>query len=257
MNCHETQELIDAYGDGELDAAQTTEIKKHLQDCSVCLPIHEEQRALAGRLRTVRFEAPPKLREKVLDSLRAEASGGRVISFYPRERAAIWAIAAVALIGAFLAGLFVARQGASAPDLLTQEIVASHVRSMMGNHLADIVSTDQHTVKPWFDGKLDFAPPVADFAPEGFPLVGGRLDYLTDRSVAALVYRHDKHVINLLVWPSRNRRTGLAPALKVTTDNGYHLLQWSDAEMSYAAVSDLAVGDLRRFAKLAGAPTRN
>ena len=257
MNCQGAQELIDAYGDGELDAGQNIEIKRHLQDCPACSPIHEEQRALASRLRAARFEAPLELREKVLDSLRAEVSGPRTIPFYPKQRAAIWAIAAVALIGAFLAGVFVSKRGSSESDLLTHEIVASHVRSMMANHLADIVSTDQHTVKPWFDGKLDFAPPVADFAAGGFPLTGGRLDYVKGRTAAALVYRHDKHIINLFVWPSRERRARFAPALRVTMDNGYHLLQWSDAEMSYAAVSDLAVADLRRFAQLAGAPARN
>lgn len=250
MNCHETQELIDAYGDGELEAGQSIEIKRHLRDCSVCLPLHEEQRALASSLRAVRFEAPPALRDQVLDSLRAAESRARIIPFYPKPRAAIWAIAAVALIGAFLAGVFLSPRSGDEHDLLSQEIVASHVRSMMANHLADVVSTDQHTVKPWFDGKLDFSPSVVDLAPEGFPLIGGRLDYLHRQSVAALVYGHGKHIINLFVWPSAQPPPNSAPGA-ATTHDGYHLIGWTEKGLNYWAVSDLNATELRAFADLA------
>lgn len=250
MNCLDTQDLIDAYEDGELDAGQNIEIKRHLQSCSVCLPVHAEQRALAGRLRAGRFETPPELRLKVLDSLRAEASRGRVLPFPLKPRAAIYAIAAVALIGAFLAGVFLPKRGGSERDFLTHEIVASHVRSMMANHLADIVSTDQHTVKPWFNSKLTFSPSVVDLAPEGFPLIGGRLDYLHRQSVAALVYSHGKHIINLFVWPSAQPPPASAPGEAITHD-GYHLIGWTEKGLNYWAVSDLNPKELRAFADLA------
>lgn len=250
MNCQEAQELIEAYGDGELDACQTIELKRHLQDCPGCASLHEAQVALSGGLRALRFEAPPELRAKVLDSLRAEESSGRIIAFYPKQRAALWAIAAVALTGAFLAGSVLSNRGGSPRDLLTHEIVASHVRSLMANHLADIVSTDQHTVKPWFNGKLIFSPSVVDLAAEGFPLIGGRLDYLHRQSVAALVYSHGKHMINLFVWPPAQSPPDSAPGEAITHD-GYHLIGWTEKGLNYWAVSDLNPKELRAFADLA------
>ncbi|HSH40163.1 MAG TPA: anti-sigma factor [Chthoniobacterales bacterium] len=256
VNCQVIHEIIGAYSDGELRAAQNLEIEQHLQGCPNCAPMRQEQRRMAEAIErhAPRFEAPPELRRQVLDSLRAQSSEERVLPFPQTQRWATWAIAALALIGAFVAGVFLASRGTGGGDFLTNEIVASHVRSMMANHLADIVSTDQHTVKPWFVGKLDFAPPVADFAAEGFPLAGGRLDYLAGRPVAALVYRRDKHLINLFVWPSGKRGDRRTTQSRAATQNGYHVLQWADAEMSYAAVSDLRAVDLRQFAQLAGAP---
>ena len=116
----------------------------------------------------------------------------------------------------------------------------------MANHLTDVTSTDQHTVKPWFDGKLDFSPPVEDLAAQGFPLVGGRLDYLEGHPVAALVYRHNKHDINLFIWPSTNQVQGL----QVSAINGYNLYQWNQSGMEYWAASDLNAGELRTFVEL-------
>jgi anti-sigma factor RsiW len=131
--------------------------------------------------------------------------------------------------------------------LVTQEVIASHVRSLMVNHLTDVASSDQHTVKPWFAGKLDFSPQVKDFADQGFPLVGGRLDYVGNRSVAALVYQHGKHAINVFIWPSPGTPDA---AETMTTQNGYNVIHWSKSGMTYWVVSDLNDRELRIFTSL-------
>lgn len=250
MNCQETRQIIGAYADGELDAAGNLELERHLQSCPSCSKLHEEQRAWMEviALRAPRFAAPAALRDQIMTRLRAETGERREILFSQRYGSAIWAIAALALIGLLLAGMLLSRRSGS--DLLTEEMVASHVRSLMANHLADVVSTDRHTVKPWFDGKLDFSPPVADFAADGFPLVGGRLDYLHDRPVAALIYQRDKHAINLFVWPHNQADEDLIAGPKLATHNGYHVFHWQNAEMSYGAVSDLNAEEMRRFVQL-------
>jgi anti-sigma factor RsiW len=140
------------------------------------------------------------------------------------------------------------------PDELTNEVVASHVRSLMASHLMDVASTDQHTVKPWFNGKVDFSPPVSDFTEQGYPLVGGRLDYLEHRTVAALVYRRHAHPINLFVWPDG----GADDKESMTSEQGYHVVQWRRNGMRFAAVSDVNSEELNVFADLvrqhSGAP---
>lgn len=251
MNCQETQQIIDAYADGELDAARNLEFERHLQSCPACSKIYDEHRALAEALarHAPRFTAPAALREQIMATLRAETGERRVLPFRQRNRTAIWAIAAVAVIGLFVAGILLTRRSES--DLLTKEIVASHVRSLMANHLADVVSTDRHTVKPWFDGKIDFAPSVVDLASEGFPLVGGRLDYLDEHPVAALVYGRQKHIINLFVWPVTDSKRHRISAEEMISRNGYHLLHWAQSGMDYWAVSDVNGDELRKFVQLA------
>ena len=139
-----------------------------------------------------------------------------------------------------------------ADELIAREVVSGHIRSLMANHLTDVASTDQHTVKPWFAGKLDFSPPVTDFAGAGYPLVGGRLDYLQGHSVAALVYLHHKHVINVFVWPVATSLERLAPAL---TQQGFHVIHGAHAGMAYWVVSDLNVEELAGFARMLAAPS--
>jgi len=137
--------------------------------------------------------------------------------------------------------------GGGEQDLIAEEIVASHIRSMQPGHLYDVESTDQHTVKPWFDGKLDFAPPVINLADQGFPLIGGRLDYVGHRNVAALVYQRQKHFINVFVWPEDSKP---AKTPEVQTIQGYNLVFWSHNGMYFCAASDLNLAELRQFAQL-------
>jgi anti-sigma factor RsiW len=155
------------------------------------------------------------------------------------------ALAAAIVLTAIIASSFLLRlKQPGADQFLATQLIASHVRSLMADHLTDVASSDQHTVKPWLDVKLDFAVPVVDLSSEGFPLIGGRLDYLDNRPVAALVYGRRKHFINLFVWPGASDE---AKAPKTITREGYQLLHWADSDFNYWAVSDVNINDLQLF----------
>ncbi len=255
-NCEDTLQWLDAYWDNELDPVNTLEIEQHLQGCATCSQSYEELRAPGVALSDLpRHAMPAALREQVRSALRAEAGEeeGRTIPFLP-ARSQNWrwltTMAAMLVLGAMLAGalLFSRHQPADPNAMLASEVIASHIRSLMVSHLADVVSTDQRTVKPWFDGKLSFSPPVVDFARNGFPLVGGRLDYLPDGPIAAVVYRHDKHVLNLFVRPASGTERGKFP--KTASRQGYNCVSWIQNGTRYWAVSDLSEADLRQFMEL-------
>ena len=148
---------------------------------------------------------------------------------------------AAAVVVVFGTLLFIMRP--SSESLLARDVVAAHVRSLMPGHLTDVLSSDQHTVKPWFNGRLDFSPPVQDLATRGFPLLGGRLDYIDGRPVAALVYQRRLHVMNLFIWPAGHTNA----AEGSSTQNGYRMIQWQQSGMNYCAISDVGEGDLREF----------
>jgi anti-sigma factor RsiW len=205
----------------------------------------------AIRAKATRFEAPAALRGRIGAALTDAdpASTAPRRSLFWTLRQSQWlgmgAAFACGVIASVAVSLFYA--ASNDEDRLSREILAGHVRSLMVAHLADVDSSDQHTVKPWFNGKLDFSPPVHDLASEGFPLVGGRLDYLNQRPVAALVYRRQQHTINLFVWPSG----GSSPKeVKLVSRQGFHVADWSDSDMQYWAVSDLNPAEMREFANL-------
>jgi anti-sigma factor RsiW len=253
LTCRELQNLIDSYLDGELDLMRNLEIEQHVQDCPHCNRLYQNHRALktAFRNEALYFAPPLDLQKRVQTALRQANQPVRAVkSFSPR-----WVLAAAVLtlliIGSSLA-LALNRTDTSAEALLTQEVIASHVRSLMVDHLMDVVSTDQHTVKPWFNSKLDFAPPVVNLADQGFPLVGGRLDYLDNRTVAALIYQKDKHFINVFIWPATNENNSNP---KIITSQGYNLRYWSKSGMVWWTVSDVNNDELNQFVKLLQAQT--
>ena len=253
MSCLETQGLIHGFIDGELDLVRSIEIERHLEACESCSRAYRVQQDLkrAFQAAPLRFSAPPDLRKRIQSSLRKAGEpvpGSRAFLWLPTWR---WAGAVAALVLVAVVSWNLARlsQAPSGDEVVAQEVIDSHVRSLMVNHLADVPSSDQHTVKPWFNGKLDFSPPVEDLTKEGFPLVGGRLDYLENRPVAALVYQRRKHFINLFIWPSAHDS-----GERTVTRQGYHLLHWTKSGMAYWAVSDLNYGELQEFVQLIQKP---
>jgi len=243
MSCVQA-EWLHGYFDGELDAARAAEFEAHLASCAACAAALARQQALRDAIRgaTLYAKAAASLHARVRGALPARSSAP------PSGRVAwLGAAAAVAII---LVGLwrFAPGRGGAPPERpMVAAILDAHVRSLLPAHLTDVASTDQHTVKPWFDGRLDFSPPVADLASDGFPLVGGRLDVVAGRSVAALVYGRRRHVVNLFVWPSEEEKTASARA---GSAHGYQWIHWKRGGMTFWAVSDAAAGDLEEFARL-------
>ena len=252
MNCDDARVLMHGHLDGELDLTGDLEVQRHIEECPRCASEYAAIRATRTRLKdeTFRFEAPAALKERIRRAIPASPSSRA--GAYPSRRGT-WVPRAIRFavpmaIGAMLALIVAPRTiGPALNQRLASEVVASHVRSLMAAHLMDVASTDQHTVKPWFNGKLDFSPPVNDFAKDGFPLVGGRLDYIDGRPVAALVYQHGKHVINVFMWPTAGDATS---AERIETEHGYHVEQLTVAGMNCWVVSDLNQQELDRFARL-------
>jgi len=265
MNCEEAAKLMDGYLDRELDPITSQTIEQHLRECPKCDEAYKIHGSLIHAIgnATPYYKAPAELRERIQSSLRDEIAElpTRDVARdtqplfprrQPRPRAILWetswnwlALAAAIIFAAIIALTLVPRlQRPGADQFLATQLIASHVRSLMANHLTDVASSDQHTVKPWLDAKLDFAPPVVDLAGEGFPLIGGRLDYLDNRPVAALVYQRRKHFINLFVWPEK---TGAARPTMAMSHEGYQLLHWADPDFNYWAVSDVNANDLQLF----------
>lgn len=251
MDHEQAFELLPGYIDEELSLSEAREVERHLTDCPQCQAVVEQQRHASTQLRQadLRVEAPPELvkrvraalplRPSLWQRLRSGGAAGRGDASLGWAPFGAMAVSFAAL--AWSAGLYLSTPPRDAH--LTQELVDSHVRSLQFDHLYDVISTDRHTVKPWFDGKLDFAPPVIDLAQQGYPLVGGRLDYLNGRAVAVMVYRYKLHPINLYVWPGND--VGATPHMEER--KGYHLAHWSAAGMNYWAITDAGESELNGF----------
>jgi len=247
LNCQENQKLIHGYVDGELDLMKNLEIDQHLQECATCAQAFADLQAVRQAVKrgSLYFKPPSDLQKRVefslgrADQVRVAWRGGR------RKWLPVAASLALGVIGGWsLATVFSSR---SSDALLEQTLVANHVRSqLLPGHRVDVESSDRHTVKPWFEGKVDFSPPVPDLKDHEFILVGGRLDYFGDRAVATLVYQRRKHVINLFVW----RSAEVAETTREATRQGYQLVHWTQAGLAYWAVSDLNKTELHEFVLL-------
>lgn len=250
MDCNEIRRLIDADADGELDLVRHLDLAAHLRACPQCarLAVEARDRRDALRQSLPRFTAPPELAGRIRAALETEGAPAAVATHPPRRPlffSPLWNIAGLAASLAFavLVGFSWGNSRARA-GLLVDEAVTDHVRSLQAGHLMDVVSTDQHTVKPWFAGRLDFAPPVTDLAAAGFPLGGGRLEHLAGRPAAALVFHRRQHAINLFIWPAD---AGAVSARQSGRD-GYNTESWSQGGLNFLVVSEIPAAELGQFA---------
>jgi anti-sigma factor RsiW len=253
MNCQECHDFIDPYIDNELDVSAAILVKQHLRLCSRCQQLLESRKALGALLNNpqLQFAVSDSLRRKIQSALPAATSSARPrADGRPVNPWFIVPFALAAALAVVFGLLFLNQRGMldrSGASALVEEVISGHVRSLLATHLLDVPSTDQHTVKPWFNGKLKFSPPVQDFTTQGFRLIGGRLDFLNGREVAALVYQRNKHIINLFIAPAESSR---AEAVHSFTKDGYNVLHWDRGGFEFWAVSDVNAGDLRAFADL-------
>jgi anti-sigma factor RsiW len=240
--------LVQAELDGELDAAQAAALAVHRAGCPICQAAQTELQRARDLLRAQPYETTPDdVRARVMARLRQAEPSLAAIARGDRRWGWLRGPSIGFGLGAACAAAVALLMMLPGRDDLADAVVAGHIRALQPGHLEDVASTDQHTVKPWFDGRIDFAPPVRDFAPQGFPLHGGRLDYLDGRPVAALVYQRDKHVINLFVWPT----SGAGPRLAGDrTVQGYNIVHWTAGGMNFWAVSDVERNQLDDFAAL-------
>jgi anti-sigma factor RsiW len=248
MTCDEAEMLLHALIDGELDAGHAREVEAHLSTCTRCAALARDYREMKKAIAEggLRYSAPPELRRRIEASLpRTEA---------PTRRAVLKGFALGSAVSAIAAsGLFAVVLRGDDEERLQTAFVSAHLRSLQANHLTDVVSTDQHTVKPWFNGRIDVSPPVVDLGPQGFVLVGGRLDYIDGRPVGAVIYRRRQHVINLFVAQGTGTEQRAA---KTETVQGFNIRRWSDRGLDYWAVSDLAKDELATFGEKIEAATR-
>jgi anti-sigma factor RsiW len=239
MDCDEAEILLHALIDGELDAGHARDVEAHVAGCPRCAASLADYRQMSQTIAQadLRYTAPASLRRRIEASLpekRVPSRRGVLKGF--AMGSALSALAATGLVAIVLRN--------DDEQRIMSEVVSAHLRSLQAGHLTDVISTDQHTVKPWFNGRLDVSPPVIDLTALGFTLVGGRLDYVDARAIGAVVYRRRQHVINLFVsqTPNIERRSA-----KTETVQGFNIRRWSDRGLNFWAVSDIGADELAEF----------
>jgi anti-sigma factor RsiW len=248
MDCTQTRDYLHGYIDRELDPVSAAALEQHLQSCAACKQAYEQLSSLrtaVGR-HAGYYTASGDLADRIRAGIGVTTDKAAAKPHWPKWQ---WlqlgaAVAATAVV-TWMATLQIG--GARQDEIIAEQVIAGHARSVLTNHLTDVASSDQHTVKPWLSSRLDFSPPVTDLTTDGYPLVGGRLDYLDNRPVAALVYRHRQHVIDFFIWP--DPKPDHETAMKSLFRQGYNVLHWRDAGMTFWAISDLNQHDLDTFAR--------
>jgi len=244
MNCKESCNLMSAYVDNELDSSDAIKVAAHIAECATCAATYEETLKLRAAIKdhAISYQAPSHLRHRIQVAIDKEKSISRKKDKFSWAWINFGLATAFSAAFAFTLALYVGVPSES--ERFDEELVADHYRSLMADHLTDVVSSDHHTVKPWFTGKLDFSPPVYDLAQQGFPLLGGRLDYLNERPVAVLAYRHAKHLVNLFVMPDKANKD---VPVETRTKQGFQLVHWARSGMAYWAISDMNSRELLEF----------
>jgi anti-sigma factor RsiW len=239
MTCDEAEILIHALVDGELDAVHAREVETHIAGCPRCQAELRMARDMKNVLSSsdLRFTAPPRLRQRIEAALpQPRATNRRAVLKGFAMGSAASALAATGLVAIVLRN--------DGEQRIASDVVSAHLRSLQAGHLTDVLSSDQHTVKPWFNGRLDVAPPVIDLTAQGFTLIGGRLDTIDGRAIGAIVYRRRTHVINLFVAQAASAEPHAA---RIETMQGFNIRRWSERGLNYWAVSDLGVEELLDF----------
>jgi anti-sigma factor RsiW len=246
MSCDRIETVLHGYFDDELDPLGAADFERHLETCAECTQELASLKMLRSTLSSTQIydKAPASLRKKILTDLNA---ADRITQMPSRNPWQWLAVAAALVLCAFTGWQMASRQqGTDYEGVLAAQVIDAHLRSLQPGHTTDVLSTDQHTVKPWFDGKLDFAPPVRDFAEQGFPLQGGRLDVVHGRTIAALVYGRRKHLVSVFVWPTNERDS----VPRQGSQQGYQWIDWRKGGMEFCAVSDTASTDLAQLQRL-------
>ena len=252
MPCEVEDNRLARFFDGELPSVDQASLSRHIASCSSCTQNLRRLGVIRDRLKNETPVVPDGLAAKVGAALANETGQGELLAsiFTPRWRlvglAASYAVVAIGAVA--LSYMLMSRQLGA--DAVTHDVVAAHVRALMQDAPYQVASSDQHTVKPWFAGRAEFSPHVRDFAAQGYSLVGGRMDYVDGHRVAAMVYRHDKHLIDLMMWPAASSDS--TPQFSMS--EGFHLASWIEGGLEARAISDMGYDEMKAFARLASAP---